>query len=152
MGTLGKPGHGVAQPRFCKDQMLGRQDGGIILFTVKESFMPRQSSARAVASIADNDPSRSATETQHATGEFTISDLARDFGVTLRTLRFYRRGERILPPDDEVCCRLYRDIAGSSAAVCSYDDEFPDTLIEVAPEKLLKADAARALKAARRAK
>ena len=70
----------------------------------------------------------------------------------LRTLRFYRRGERILPPDDEVCCRLYRDIAGSSAAVCSYDDEFPDTLIEVAPEKLLKADAARALKAVRRAK
>ncbi|WP_163274684.1 hypothetical protein, partial [Enterobacter hormaechei] len=31
MGTLGKPGHGVAQPRFCKDQMLGRQDGGIIV-------------------------------------------------------------------------------------------------------------------------
>ena len=70
----------------------------------------------------------------------------------LRTLRFYRRGEHIVPPDDEVFCRLYRDIAGSSTAVCCYDgDDFPAALICVPPEKLLKADAARALKAARRA-
>lgn len=70
----------------------------------------------------------------------------------LRTLRFYRRGAHIIPPDAEVFCRLYRDIAGSSTAVCCYDgDQFPARLIEVPPEKLLKADAARARRAARRA-
>lgn len=69
----------------------------------------------------------------------------------LRTLRFYRRNGKLVAPDDEVHCRLYRGIDGSSTAVCSYDDEFPAALIEVPPEKLLKSDAARALKAARRA-
>ncbi|MGI5978812.1 MAG: 4'-phosphopantetheinyl transferase family protein [Oscillospiraceae bacterium] len=69
----------------------------------------------------------------------------------LRTLRFYRRNGKIIPPDDEVFCRLYRDIDGCSVAVCAYDDKFPDALIRVPPEKLLKADAARALKAVRRA-
>ena len=68
----------------------------------------------------------------------------------LRTLRFYRRSGRIIPPDPEVRCRLYRGIDNSSTAVCSYDDEFPDALIEVPPEKLLKSDAARALRSARR--
>ena len=67
----------------------------------------------------------------------------------LRSLRFYRRDGRIVPPDDEVFCHLYSDIAGSSTAVCSYDDEFPDALIRVPSEKLLKADAARSLKASR---
>lgn len=69
----------------------------------------------------------------------------------LRSLRFYRRDGQIVPPDDEVFCRLYGDIDGSSTAVCSYDNEFPDALVAVPPEKLLKADAARALHAARRA-
>ena len=68
----------------------------------------------------------------------------------LRSLRFYRRNGNVVAPDDEVFCRLYRGMENSSAAVCSYDDEFPDDLIEVPPEKLLKADAARALRSARR--
>lgn len=69
----------------------------------------------------------------------------------LRTLRFYRRGGKLVPPDDEVFCRLYRDIPGSSAAVCTYDGDFPEAMIAVPPEKLLKADAAHALKVTRRA-
>ena len=69
----------------------------------------------------------------------------------LRTLRFYRRGGKLVPPDEEVFCRLYRDIPGSSAAVCTYDGDFPEAMFAVPPEKLLKADAAHALKAARRA-
>lgn len=59
----------------------------------------------------------------------------------LRDLRFYRRNGRIIPPDSEVFCRLYHDIGGSSAAVCTYEDEFPAKLIRVPAEKLLKKEA-----------
>lgn len=59
----------------------------------------------------------------------------------LRTLRFYRRGEKIVPPDGEVVCHLYHDIEGSSAAVCAYENEFPVKLIHVPAQKLLKKEA-----------
>jgi len=59
----------------------------------------------------------------------------------LRTLRFYRRNGKIVPPEDGVYCRLYSDIEGSSTAVSSYDDKFPDNLTKIPVEKLLKKDA-----------
>lgn len=63
---------------------------------------------------------------------------------SLRDLRFYRRNGRIIPPDGEVFCRIYPDIAGSSTAVCAYENEFPEKLICVPVEKLLKKEARKA--------
>ena len=52
--------------------------------------MSRQSSALAAASVHDGrNPLPASEASNDAAGGFTISDLARDFGVTLRTLRFY---------------------------------------------------------------
>jgi predicted secreted protein len=58
--------------------------------------MSRQSSALAAASI-DNGRADPAQNDADASGGFTISDLARDFGVTLRTLRFYESRGLIAP-------------------------------------------------------
>jgi hypothetical protein len=59
----------------------------------------------------------------------------------LRTMRFYRRGKRIVPPKEGVFCRLYSDIEASSTAVCCRDGEFPDRITEIPVEKLLKKEA-----------
>lgn len=64
----------------------------------------------------------------------------------LRSMRFYRRNGRIIPPETGVLCRLYPDIDGSSTAVCSYDGQFPDGIKKVPIEKLLKKDAWNRLK------
>lgn len=69
----------------------------------------------------------------------------------LRGLRFYRRNGKIVPPEAGVFFRLYSDIEGSSTAVASYDDSFPDTLKQVPAEKLLKDDARRRLEQKRKA-
>lgn len=69
----------------------------------------------------------------------------------LRTLRFYKRNGRIIPPVEGVYCRLYPDIEGSSTAVCCRDGVFPDEIIKIPIETLLKDDARERLKKERKA-
>ncbi len=68
----------------------------------------------------------------------------------LRTMRFYRRSGKIIPPANGVFCRLYSDIEGSSTAVCSYDGKFPDSIKKIPIEELLKKDARKRLEAGKR--
>jgi phosphopantetheinyl transferase len=56
----------------------------------------------------------------------------------LRTMRFIREDGRIVGPDPKACHRLYRDVENSSCAVSSYVDDFPDHLIRIPVESLLK--------------
>ena len=58
----------------------------------------------------------------------------------LRTMRFYKQGETIIPPVDGVKCRLYSDIPNSSSAVCIREGEFPKRIIHIPVRKLLKPD------------
>jgi hypothetical protein len=58
----------------------------------------------------------------------------------LRTMRFYRLHGKIIPPADGVFCRLYTDLEGSSTAVSSYDIEFPDKILKIPLEKLIKSN------------
>lgn len=55
---------------------------------------------------------------------------------SLRTLNFRRSGGKIIPPDPSVFCRLYGDIPGCSAAVCSLSDKFPQE-IEIVPSDVV---------------
>lgn len=52
---------------------------------------------------------------------------------------FRREGGVIAPPFDGVECRLYADIPGCACAAAAYADTFPDTLVEVRPDRLEKA-------------
>jgi hypothetical protein len=63
----------------------------------------------------------------------------------LRTMRFYRRGGKIIPPYEGVFCRLYPDIEESSTAVSSCDNCFPDKIIKIPAEKLLTKEARKRL-------
>lgn len=56
----------------------------------------------------------------------------------LRTMRFYRDNGEIRGPRPDVFSRLYPDIEGSSTAVSAYNDRFPNSLIKIPVEKLLK--------------
>ena len=56
----------------------------------------------------------------------------------LRNMRFSRENGKIIAPDPEVFCRIYGDVPDCTVAVCSRKDSFPDELIEVPVEKLLK--------------
>lgn len=69
-----------------------------------------------------------------------------------RTMRFYRKNGKIVPPEDGVFCRLYSDIEGSSAAVSCYDGVFPDKITKIPIEKLLKNEALKRLEKERKAK
>lgn len=69
----------------------------------------------------------------------------------LRAMRFYKRAGRIVSPEPDVFCRLYADIEGSSAAVSSYENDFPEHIIKIPIEKLLKKEAVKRLKDERRA-
>lgn len=69
----------------------------------------------------------------------------------LRTLRFYKRNGKIVPPEDGVYFRLYSDIEGSSTAVCSYDGKFPDKITKIPIEALLKDDARKRLEKEKKA-
>lgn len=69
-----------------------------------------------------------------------------------RTMRFYKRNGKIVPPEDVVFCRLYSDIEGSSSAVSCYDGDFPDKITKIPIEKLLKKDAVKRLEKERKAK
>ena len=59
----------------------------------------------------------------------------------IRSMRFYKRNGKIVPPEDGVFCRLYSDIEGSSTAVACYDGDFPDKIKKIPIETLLKKDA-----------
>lgn len=56
----------------------------------------------------------------------------------LRTMRFYKKDGKIEGPRPDVYSRLYSDIPDSSVAVSAYNDRFPDSLIKIPVEKLLK--------------
>lgn len=68
-----------------------------------------------------------------------------------RTMRFYKRGGKIIPPEDGVFCHLYTDIEGSSTAVSCHDGDFPDKIKKVPVEVLLKKEAQKRLENERRA-
>jgi len=64
------------------------------------------------------------------TGGFTISDLARDFGVTLRTLRFYEsRG--LLSPARSGMTRIYSGRDRSRLALILKGKQLGFTLVEI---------------------
>ncbi len=67
-----------------------------------------------------------------------------------KTMRFYKRGGKIVPPEEGVFCRLYSDIEGSSTAVSCYDGDFPDKIKKVPVELLLKKEARKRLEKERR--
>lgn len=56
----------------------------------------------------------------------------------IRNMRFYRRAGRIIPPEEGVFSRLYPDIENSSTAVSCFEDEFPDKIIQIPTENLLR--------------
>lgn len=105
------------------------------------------------ADTLDHRAVRAETEARLATPDelasFTIHELwaLREsfFKLTgegdLRTMRFCRENgisEIIKGPRGGVYFKLFTDIADSSTAVASFDGEFPDKLIEVPVQKLLK--------------
>jgi DNA-binding transcriptional MerR regulator len=88
--------------------------------------MSSQSSAMAVASSAEG-PSSAGSETS---GGFTISDLARDFGVTLRTLRFYEsRG--LISPARSGMTRIYSDRDRARLSLILKGKQLGFTLVEI---------------------
>ena len=70
----------------------------------------------------------------------------------LRNMRFYKKAGRIIPPEEGVFCRLYSDIEGSSTAISCFEDKFPDEIIKIPVEKLLKKDARRRLEKEKKSK
>lgn len=87
--------------------------------------MSRQSLAMAGSSIHET---RSADADQ--TGDFTISDLARDFGVTLRTLRFYEsRG--LISPSRSGMTRIYSARDRARLALILKGKQLGFTLVEI---------------------
>ena len=77
-----------------------------------------QHEARSTPAAVDND------------GDFTISDLARDFGVTLRTLRFYEsRG--LLSPTRSGMTRIYSARDRARLALILKGKQLGFTLVEI---------------------
>jgi DNA-binding transcriptional MerR regulator len=76
------------------------------------------------------DETRSASTDADATGVFTISDLARDFGVTLRTLRFYEsRG--LIAPTRSGMTRIYSARDRARLALILKGKQLGFTLVEI---------------------
>lgn len=91
--------------------------------------MSRQSSAMAAPSI-DSGRTDSAGKDTDAPGGFTISDLARDFGVTLRTLRFYEsRG--LIAPARSGMTRIYSSRDRARLALILKGKQLGFTLVEI---------------------
>lgn len=87
--------------------------------------MSRQSLAMAGSPIHET---RSADADQ--AGDFTISDLARDFGVTLRTLRFYEtRG--LIAPSRSGITRIYSARDRARLALILKGKQLGFTLVEI---------------------
>ncbi|PZU94585.1 MAG: MerR family transcriptional regulator [Chelatococcus sp.] len=91
--------------------------------------MPRQSPALAAVSSHDSRIAASAVSETDA-GGFSISDLARDFGVTLRTLRFYEaRG--LLSPSRSGMTRIYSARDRARLALILKGKQLGFTLVEI---------------------
>lgn len=90
--------------------------------------MSRQNLAMAGSSSHE---ARSAMPTQaDEAGEYTISDLARDFGVTLRTLRFYEsRG--LIAPTRSGMARVYSPRDRARLALILKGKQLGFTLVEI---------------------
>lgn len=93
--------------------------------------MSRQSTAMAAASSnTGRSPSSAAVAEPDSAGGFTISDLARDFGVTLRTLRFYEsRG--LLSPARSGMTRIYSARDRARLALILKGKQLGFTLVEI---------------------
>lgn len=92
--------------------------------------MSRQSSALAAAPNHDGRTSPSAAPEPETAGGFTISDLARDFGVTLRTLRFYEsRG--LISPARSGMTRIYSGRDRARLALILKGKQLGFTLVEI---------------------
>lgn len=92
--------------------------------------MSRQSLALAAVPIPDGRSSASTTSEPEAAGGFTISDLARDFGVTLRTLRFYEsRG--LIAPARSGMTRIYSGRDRARLALILKGKQLGFTLVEI---------------------
>ena len=91
--------------------------------------MSRQSLAMAGSSIHET-RSAAASADADQTGDFTISDLARDFGVTLRTLRFYEaRG--LIAPSRSGMTRIYSARDRARLALILKGKQLGFTLVEI---------------------
>jgi DNA-binding transcriptional MerR regulator len=92
--------------------------------------MSRPSFALAAASTHEGrSPNPAVTETE-SIGGFTISDLARDFDVTLRTLRFYEsRG--LLTPARSGMTRIYSSRDRARLALILKGKQLGFTLVEI---------------------
>ncbi len=98
--------------------------------------MSRHSFALAAASNQDSRSSASSKASvapaaeQDLSGGFTISDLARDFGVTLRTLRFYEsRG--LIAPARSGLTRIYSGRDKARLALILKGKQLGFTLVEI---------------------
>ena len=92
--------------------------------------MSRQSSALAAPSNSEARSSLTQSVEAGSTGGFTISDLARDFGVTLRTLRFYEsRG--LIAPARSGMTRIYSDRDRARLALILKGKQLGFTLVEI---------------------
>lgn len=56
----------------------------------------------------------------------------------LRTMRFYCNADGIIAPIEGVRCRLYKELDNSSTAVSIREGDFPEKLIKIPSEQLLK--------------
>lgn len=91
--------------------------------------MTRHSFALAATSTHEGQAVRSSAESDASTG-FTISDLARDFGVTLRTLRFYEsRG--LIAPARSGMTRIYSARDRARLALILKGKQLGFTLVEI---------------------
>lgn len=89
-------------------------------------------SRHSLAMVASTQEARSAASPVEADadGEFSISDLARDFGVTLRTLRFYEsRG--LIAPARSGMTRIYSARDRARLALILKGKQLGFTLVEI---------------------
>jgi DNA-binding transcriptional MerR regulator len=92
--------------------------------------MSRQSSALAATPSHDGRSTSPETTNDADTGGFTISDLAREFGVTLRTLRFYEsRG--LIAPARSGLTRIYSGRDRARLALILKGKQLGFTLVEI---------------------
>lgn len=92
--------------------------------------MPRHSFALAATSSSEGRPATATLSDADSTGGFTISDLARDFDVTLRTLRFYEsRG--LLTPTRSGLTRIYSSRDKARLALILKGKQLGFTLVEI---------------------
>ncbi|MFC5397140.1 MerR family transcriptional regulator [Bosea vestrisii] len=92
--------------------------------------MPRQSTALAATPSHDGRSASLQTTNASQADGFTISDLAREFGVTLRTLRFYEsRG--LLAPARSGLTRIYSGRDRARLALILKGKQLGFTLVEI---------------------